>query len=284
MIEPEPQTHREDWLTTYERRTSPVLSGLALVFLATYSAQSIWYEPGAAWYRALAWFGVALWALFAVDLLLRLSVSDRRLAFLKANWLDTITVAIPQLRALRTLRFFTRQGVLSKGKGSVSGGAVTTAALATLLLVWIGSLTVLNAERGASGADITTMADAVWWSFETITTVGYGDYVPVTFTGRFAAILMMFLGVSVLSIISATIAATLVKQGASPPSPAQEVMDELQDLKEMVASMQQHLGVGSSSAASVSTESVPTESGSGESGPADSPAHEPRPVGPPQSS
>lgn len=242
MSTPDPTvSRRQAWLLAYEHRTSPLLSGLALVYLATYSVQSIWYRPGETWFTTLIWFGIGLWILFAIDLFLRLAVAEHRRAFLKKNWLDAITVAIPQLRALRTLRIFTKHGVLSKGKGSISRGAVTTAALAAVILVWIGSLSVLNAERGASGAEITTFEDAVWWSFETITTVGYGDFVPVTLGGRVTAVLVMFLGVSALSVISASLAATLVKQGATPPSPSVEIMGELQELKAMVASLQQQL-------------------------------------------
>lgn len=239
-----PESPREAILQGYERRTSPWLSGLALVFLVTYSVQSIWYQPGTTWYQTLSWFGVGLWLLFAADLFVRLCITQHRRRFLLRNWLDALTVLVPQLRALRTLRIFTRHGLLSQGRGSLSRGAVTTAVLATLLMVWIGSITVLNAERGAAGADIDTLQDAVWWTFETITTVGYGDFVPVTLTGRFTAVLLMFLGVSVLSIISAAVAATLVKQGSGPPppSPAKEVMDELNELKAMVASLQAQLG------------------------------------------
>lgn len=234
-------SHRQAWLNSYERRTSGILSGLALAFLVTYSIQSIWFEPQTSWYRVMTWFGLIIWGLFAIDLFLRLSVSENRRAFLKHNWLDAVTVVIPQLRVLRTLRIFTKQGLLSRGKGSLSGGAVTTAALATLLLVWIGSLTVLDVERDASGADITTFEDSIWWAFETITTVGYGDYVPVTLAGRFTAVLMMFLGISALSVISASLAATLVKQGSKDPTPAKEVIDELNELKAMVASLQAQL-------------------------------------------
>ncbi|MCB9062253.1 MAG: ion transporter [Halobacteriovoraceae bacterium] len=41
---------------------------------------------------------------------------------------------------------------------------------------------------------IDSFLDAVWWSFTTITTVGYGDIVPVTTIGRIQGILMMLLG------------------------------------------------------------------------------------------
>ena len=43
---------------------------------------------------------------------------------------------------------------------------------------------VLSAERGAKGAEITSFPDSVWWTFETITTVGYGDFVR-EYNGRY---------------------------------------------------------------------------------------------------
>jgi voltage-gated potassium channel len=91
--------------------------------------------------------------------------------------------------------------------------------MTTALVVWVGSLMVLGAERGAAGAEINTFGEAVWWSFETITTVGYGDFVPVTSMGRFIATLIMLVGISVLGVVSAGVAATLIKQTNVPPAP-----------------------------------------------------------------
>lgn len=243
-----PPSPRQAWLDAYEHRTSPMLSGLALVYLVTFSVQIIWPARGEPWFIALSWFGVMLWVLFAIDLVVRLSVAERKLHFLRHNLLDTITVAVPQLRALRVLRIFTKGGILSKGKGVVSGGAVTTALLGTLLIVWIGSLSVLSAERTAPHAEITTLQDAIWWAFETVTTVGYGDVVPVTEQGRAIAVAVMFVGISVLSAVTAGVSATLVKQVSPTSQPNDEVLAELQDLKAMVAALQQQLSSGTPSA------------------------------------
>jgi voltage-gated potassium channel len=230
---------REQLLNDYSKKTSTLLSGLALVFLVTFSIQAIWPDTGAPWYFWMSVFSNALWALFALDLLIRFILTTNKRTFFVKNWLDTLTVVVPQLRALRALRAFSANGILSKGKGFFTSGAITTAILGTAIIVWVGSLSVLTAERGAKTAEIKTLPDSLWWSFETITTVGYGDFVPVTWWGRFIAVLIMMVGISLLGVISAGLAATLVKQ--NKPDPAAEVMAELSELKSMVAQLQQQL-------------------------------------------
>ena len=111
-----------------------------------------------------------------------------------------------------------------------------------LLIVWVGGLMVLNAERGAPGAEIVNLEDAVWWSFETITTVGYGDFVPVTGLGRLFAIFIMFFGISVLSMVTATVAASLAKRRQETNNQTDDVMKEISELKSMVADLQKQIG------------------------------------------
>ena len=236
------QSRRQRLLLDYEASTTKLLSALALVYLVTYSLQVIVYRPHETWYEWATWFGLFLWFLFVVDLVFRFSLSPHRRQFVRRNVLDIVTVVVPQFRALRALRAFTSGGILSKGRGALSGKAVATAAMGTALIVWVGSLMVLSAERGAKGAEITSFPDALWWSFETITTVGYGDFVPVTWLGRFFAVFIMLLGISVLGVISAALAATLVKR-SQPPAPGNDdVLAEIAELKQMVADLQRHLG------------------------------------------
>jgi voltage-gated potassium channel len=237
------QMRRWVFLKRYESRTTSLLSALALVYLFTFTAQSIWYYPNDAWFIYLQLFGYLLWLLFAIDLLFRFIVDPVKKKFFTNNALDTITVVIPQLRALRALRAFTSKGILSRGKsGSIlTSGGIASGILAVLLIVWVGGLMVLNAERGAPGAEIDTFADAIWWGFETITTVGYGDFVPVTGLGRSLAVLIMFVGIGVLSTVTATVAASLARSKSAPPDPNQEVLAEIGELKSMVAALQAKL-------------------------------------------
>ncbi|HEV8024000.1 MAG TPA: potassium channel family protein [Candidatus Nanopelagicales bacterium] len=232
------QTRRQTWLTGYTHRISPLLSTLALVYLATFSIQAIWYEPQANWFQWMNTFSNVLWLLFALDLLFRFSMSPAKKHFFQRNWLDTITVVVPQFRALRVLRAFTSDGVISKKTGLISSGGLTSAGLAALLVVWIGSIMVLSAERGAPNAEIVNIGDAVWWSFETVTTVGYGDFVPVTWNGRVFAVLVMLVGISVLGIVTASLSAALVKRTHKGPDRMDEVLTELEQLKQMVARLE----------------------------------------------
>ena len=266
MTTPQPLSRRNQIVADYEARTNTLLSALALLFLVLYTLQAILYYPQETWYRAATWFGNFLWFVFAADLAFRYFMTSPKKGFFRRNWLDVITVVIPQLKALRAMRAFNQDGVLArKGKGVISGRAMATGVAGTAVVVWVGSLMVLSAERGTQGAEIVDLQDAIWWTFETITTVGYGDFVPITLTGRVVAVFIMLVGIAVLSVVSAGLAATLVKQAPPPPSPAPEILSELTELKAMVAALEAKVGMPQGTEPTTATRSIYSE-GSGPSG------------------
>lgn len=71
-------------------------------------------------------------------------------------------------------------------------------------------LIFFHAEHG-NNPDVKTYWDAVWWGFTTITTVGYGDVVPVTIQGRIVSILLMVIGVSFFASFTALFVTTFVR-------------------------------------------------------------------------
>lgn len=78
--------------------------------------------------------------------------------------------------------------------------------LAAIFLITVSSLLIVPLERGAGGAVITRGADAFWWSVVTITTVGYGDYAPVTFPGRILAMALMTIGIGIFAAVTSFLA------------------------------------------------------------------------------
>lgn len=78
------------------------------------------------------------------------------------------------------------------------------------LVVLAGAASILFAEKNNSNSLILDFFDAVWWSLVTITTVGYGDLVPVTNFGRLIGIVFIILGFSIFSVFTAFIASSFI--------------------------------------------------------------------------
>ncbi len=83
------------------------------------------------------------------------------------------------------------------------------------------SILILQEESRSSGANIKTGGDAIWWGIVTITTVGYGDYYPVTTLGRITAVWVMFAGIGIIGALASILASLLVAPSSSDePEPA----------------------------------------------------------------
>lgn len=87
-----------------------------------------------------------------------------------------------------------------------------------LFVVLFGSVFTLIFEIDAPGANIVSYGDAVWWGFVTVTTVGYGDFTPVTVAGRVVAVLIMFTGAAAVGAVTAAVASRFISGSASPSS------------------------------------------------------------------
>lgn len=102
-------------------------------------------------------------------------------------------------------------GSLLRREGrSLHSRAAVGATQVLVVVMLLGSWMVIEAERGAPGANLTSYPKALWWSAETATTVGYGDFYPVTFVGRMIACVVMFAGITTYGMVTAAIATWFV--------------------------------------------------------------------------
>ena len=188
------------------------LTVAAVVFLVAYSMQVLLQpRPSAdAWLQVIEWI---TWGAFAFDYVVRLRLATSRGRWFVRHLLDLAVVALPVLRPLRLLRLVALLSIFQRAAGSSLRGRVVTYAVgSTVILIYVAALAVLEAERHMPHATITTFGNALWWASATITTVGYGDEVPISTTGRVIAVALMVGGIALLGTITATIASWLVQQ------------------------------------------------------------------------
>jgi voltage-gated potassium channel len=111
------------------------------------------------------------------------------------------------VRVMRTLRGNDFRKMLTR---RLAQSTLLFTLVVALLLIFLISGIVLYAENGAPNANIKTYPEAVWWAFVTITTVGYGDYYPVTTLGRTGAVILMFFGLGIIGVLSSFLSTTFI--------------------------------------------------------------------------
>ena len=111
----------------------------------------------------------------------------------------------------------------------------------------IGSFVIFSVESQHPDSQINTMLDAVWWTVATVTTVGYGDIVPVTETGKIVAIFYMFFGIGVLALFISVLGTQFYKNRFAKDekeiSHAQKlILVRMDDLEKNQEKLQKDLG------------------------------------------
>jgi len=157
-------------------------------------------------------------ALFLYDFFYRFIKAPSKLKFMKWGWIDLIS-SIPTfeylrygrlirlirlfriLRAFRSVKYLTSHIFKTRTRGTFS-----TVSLISFLMLIFSSISILQVET-VPESNIKTAGDAIWWSFVTITTVGYGDKFPVTGEGRVIAAFLMVTGVTLFGTFTGFIAA-----------------------------------------------------------------------------
>jgi voltage-gated potassium channel len=156
----------------------------------------------------------AICVFFLIEFGVRFYRADNKLKFMKWGWIDLVS-SIPNvdflragrtlrlIRLLRTLRAFRSiKHLINHIFQNKAQGALTTVCILAIILIIFSSISVLQFETDPN-SNIKTAEDALWWSYVTITTVGYGDKFPITTGGRIIGVLLMTGGVGLFGTFTA---------------------------------------------------------------------------------
>ncbi len=199
-----------------------------------------------------------LTVIFIIDFVYRLSTAESKSGyfFRQFGWADLLaSLPLPQFKVLRLFRIF-RAGRLMRAFGirniirvflkDRAGSALLTLLFFIILVLEFGAMAMVEVESRSPSANITTATDAIWYTYVTITTVGYGDTYPVTNPGRLIGMVIMAVGVGLFGTLTGYLANAFLapKQEETPaeevlaPS-AGEAKAKLAELKQLLAEQKQ---------------------------------------------
>ena len=175
-------------------------------------------------------FQTAITIIFVADFCYRLFTAESKSKYFLRDWgWADLLACIPNLRILRFFRIF-RVYRLMRDVGvqtikdqllyDRAGSILYLTIFLGLVIIQTASVMVLNVEAANPDANIQTPSDAIWWSYVTITTVGYGDRFPTTNLGRIVGVLLMTAGVALFGVFTSFLANTFLSPRKKPEEPA----------------------------------------------------------------
>lgn len=166
--------------------------------------------------RVITALDIIFWCVIAADLVYRIALTtDRRVRLVQIGALALLgtgvfalfsipndardlvrlaLISVVAVRAVNSVRFFFR----------LRSMAFILSAVVLIVVAFGVSMTAT--EEHKQNANINSLSDGLWWAVSTVTTVGYGDKFPVTNSGRLLATGLMFIGVALFGILTATLA------------------------------------------------------------------------------
>jgi voltage-gated potassium channel len=182
------------------------------------------------------------------DFFYRLKTAEDRSGyfFRGFGWADLLSsMPFPQFKILRlfrlwrVIRLFMEFGVRNLVREFITHraeNALLTVVFLVLCVLEFGSISVLYVEAASPDANITDASDAIWWTYVTITTVGYGDRFPVTNLGRIVGVFVMTAGVGLFGTLSGFLAQSFLSPSKkqAPETATAEAADPKARIAEIV--------------------------------------------------
>lgn len=204
--------------------------------------------------QILEYADYAVCVLFLVDFLLNLAESESKWRYMRTwGWLDLLS-SIPNvnalrigrlariLRILRVLRALkVTRSLIVRWLRDRPDALLFGVAAVTFSMVILCSVAVLSFENVPNG-NIRTAEDALWWAMCTVTTVGYGDFYPVTHEGRAVAAMLMTVGVGLLGTMSGLMVSWLLQPSrAKTQGELVTLHKKVDDLRDLAKRLEERL-------------------------------------------
>ena len=219
----------EETNTSLGRAFDLMVQSLVFVSLLTFSLETIpGLEPRT--YRLLAAVEAVTVVLFTVEYALRVWVASPRIKFIFSFFgLVDLLAILPfylavgfdmrSLRAVRLLRLFRTLKLIRYSRAikrfhrafSIAREELVLFFCASGILLYLAGVGVYVCEREAQPQQFASVFDGLWWAVVTLTTVGYGDFVPVTPGGRVFTFVVLLLGLGVVAVPSGLVATSLAQ-------------------------------------------------------------------------
>jgi voltage-gated potassium channel len=187
------------------------------------------YREGSTLLDSMEYFIVGV---FTIEYFLRIAVATNRPNFIFSIWglIDLFAIlptylsfGVVDLRFIRIFRLLKLIRIFKLGRYSKALDVLKSAiisikeelilfGLATIFLIYIAGAGIFIFEHEAQPEHFKSIFHSLWWAIVTLTSVGYGDIVPVTVGGKIFTFFILMLGLGVVSIPTGLLASALTKQ------------------------------------------------------------------------
>ncbi len=219
----------EDSDTKWGRVFDLAIQSLIVFSLITFSFETL---PGLSdstrYWLSLA--ELATISVFTIEYLLRVYVSDHKLAYIFSFFglVDLIAIIpfyiapgvdLRSIRAFRLLRLFRIFKLVRYSMALrrfhraflIAREEIILFSCVTMLLLYLSAIGIYYFEHSVQPDKFSSIFHSLWWAVVSFTTVGYGDMYPVTTGGKMFTFCVLLLGVGVISVPAGLIASALSK-------------------------------------------------------------------------
>tara|TARA_B100000963_G_C22498318_1_gene612551 strand:+ start:253 stop:984 length:732 start_codon:yes stop_codon:yes gene_type:complete len=171
--------------------------------------------------------------IFSLEYLIRLYIAKNKLKFITSFYgIIDILAILPfyltlgfDLRSARVLRFLRLFRLIKLIRYNKAIRRFQTAfmmikqelvmfSMVSLILFYLSAVGIYYFENSVQPESFSSVFSSLWWSVVTLTTVGYGDIVPITIGGRIFTFIILMIGLGIIAIPSGMISSALTEARA----------------------------------------------------------------------